>query len=129
MTATELAVVPSEDILEQERKLVRSRQCVEAGCDKPATRQDGRCAKHSAFRLTRAAIRRAAAEHLERNAVKYAKAHMRAAEIAALEGDGKPAEWGLVHSGAIKPVEKAPSGPGGVQVFVGVTLPGLKEGA
>lgn len=126
MTATDIAVVSSEEILREERKLVRSLQCLE--CDKPATRQDGRCAKHSMFRLTRKAIREAAAEHLERNALKYAKAHLRAAEAAAREGDGKAAEWGLIHSGAVKPVEKAPTANVGVQVFVGAVLPGLKEG-
>jgi len=124
MTALDIAVVPTSDLYE-EKKLTRPK-CVE--CEKPASRPDGRCAKHSGLRLTRKAVREAAAELLERNAVKYAKAHLRAAEVGALEGDGKAAEWGLIHSGAVKPVEKAPSGPGGVQVFVGVTLPGLREG-
>jgi hypothetical protein len=124
MDVTELALLPSSAL--EEVKPEKTKLCLE--CDKPASRQDGRCATHSGFRLTRAAVRKAAAEKLERDQLHYARLLRRGAEIAASKGDTEPAQWALIHGGSVKPVEKTAQTQVGVQVFVGAVLPGLKDG-
>lgn len=78
-------------------------------------------------------LARAADAILKHHLPRYAELHLQAAEVAAKDGDARPAQWALEN---IKPgpgekaVIDAPklgpggrdSGPGGVQVFVGIAL-------
>jgi hypothetical protein len=94
-------------------------------CSEPADRESGYCARHDARRLaTRADILNAAADAIERGALEYVAAHRQATRIAALKGDSKPAEWALLHTRVVKPVEKE-AAAAGLIVNVGVMLPGL----
>lgn len=97
-------------------------------CEKRATMPDGMCAQHSELRHSTAELKRRSKRLLERGAVRYAKLHMKAAEVAAREGDSKPAMEGLVWSGVVEPIAGkggGGSGPGPIQVVIGVKLPGL----
>lgn len=122
-TAAEASLVTTSDC--EELKPARV-QCTE--CEKTATRSDGRCATHSGFRLLTHEVVKESGDFLKRNSRKYARLHLRAAEVAASKGDGRPAEWALLHTETVKPIEKqAAAGSGGTIVNVGVVLPGLRE--
>lgn len=76
---------------------------------------------------------------LNHNLARYAQLHMRAAEVAAEDGDAGPSQWALQHlKPAGKPVVDVPkgspggrdvTGAGGVQVLVGITLGQIPPGA
>lgn len=118
-----IAVVPLS-----EREELKPKRLSCGLCAKPASRADGMCARHSGYRLTTKARQDAAREMVQRDAVRYAKLLRQGAERAAAKGDTEPAQWALIHGGAIKPVAEK-SGPNvGVQVYVGTVLPGLREG-
>jgi len=119
---TALAVTSLADLEEAKPRRLKC-----ADCDRPATRQDGRCGRHSGFRMTAKAKQAMAEELVKRNAIKYAKLHMQAAERAALKGDAEPSQWGLLHSRAVQPVQEKAAANVGVQVYVGTVLPGLRE--
>ena len=112
----------------QEPKL-KGQLCKEPDCTKNATRKDGRCAKHSGWRLTSAAEKAYAQERIKRKANFYLAQHALATKIAAKQGDAKPAQWALERIGVVEPPEPK-GGEGGPRVIVqiGAILPGLKEG-
>lgn len=73
---------------------------------------------------------------LRENLPRYAELHLTAAEIAAADGDARPAEWALesVIAGsegpaATPPVKGGTGGEGGVKVFIGIKMGGLPEEA
>lgn len=96
-------------------------------CTRDATQSDDRCIVHTKLRLPSITPAKRARGVLDGNMLRYAALHLDAAEKAAAKGDAEPSQWALLHGGAVEPVEKK-QGPVGVQVFVGMTLPGLKEG-
>src|SRR5690606_23537733 len=69
----------------------------------------------------------------------YADLHLKAAAVAAREGDAKPAQWALEHitdpeggrvaQPAAKAVAEKSGGSGGVKVFIGVKVGGLPRQA
>jgi hypothetical protein len=96
-------------------------------CHRWAVMEDGMCAHHSALHEQVTEVKRRARQLLEQNAMRYAELHLDAAEVAARDGNSKPALEGLLHSRAIEPVKTQADGPGGVVVQVGVMLPGLGQ--
>lgn len=72
---------------------------------------------------------------LRENLPRYAELHLTAAEIAAADGDARPAEWALqsIPGGkdegpvATPPAKAGSVGEGGVKVFIGVKIGGLPE--
>jgi hypothetical protein len=65
-----------------------------------------------------------AREFLTGKADQYARLHLEAAGIAASKGDARPSEWALDRLGVVEP-PRVQGSAGGVQVQIGVLLPGL----
>lgn len=126
-TTRETALIDAEIDAIEERKIARL-PCPKCG-ERKVSRSDGLCALCSGLQLTTAEIRRRTKRLIERRQMRYANLHLQAAEVAAKNGDSKPAMEGLVWGGAVEPVagKGAPAGAGGVHVYVGVKLPGLGE--
>jgi hypothetical protein len=123
------ATTREDQVLEAEERKIQRVQCPKCQ-ERLVSRTDGLCSKCSGLRLTDAEVRRRTKRFVERNAPRYAKLHFQAAQVAAKQGDSKPAMEGLVWGGVVEPVATraaAVAGPGGVQVYVGVKLPGLGE--
>ena len=126
MDVTELATIPTKALDEELRPA--NVLCGTEGCQRLARHSDGCCSLHSRFVSTPKSIVAEAGDHLLRNQVRYARLHYKGAKIAAAKGDTRPAEWALIHSRAVQPVEKTVSSTNvGVQVYVGALLPGLRE--
>jgi hypothetical protein len=102
--------------------------CKFPGCPKRATRQDGRCARHSGYRLTNAAMNAATKHQMERAQAFYLEQHKIATKKAAEQGDAKPAQWALEKLKVVAPPESKDTGGPRVTVVVGGLLPGLREG-
>ena len=113
-----LTVAPSEAVEELKPEIVI---CKDQGCTRPATRSDGRCSRHSLYRLTVAEKKRLAKVTLDEDQAKYARLHLIAAVNAAAKGDATPAQWALLHGKTVEPLEK--KGDTGITVNVGVMLP------
>jgi hypothetical protein len=128
----------SEEITIAERALVRTTYeeelkpdqtpCKWPGCPKRATRSDGRCAKHSGYRLTTKAQHALAIEMMGRKVAFYVAEHQKATQKAAQLGDAKPAQWALERLKVVEAPEAKETGGPRVTVVVGAILPGLREG-
>jgi hypothetical protein len=102
--------------------------CSWPGCPKRATRSDGKCARHSGYRLTTKAEQEKAKELLARKVAFYLSQHAIATQKAAALGDAKPAQWALERLKIVEPQESKDSGGPRITVVVGAVLPGLREG-
>lgn len=82
-----------------------------------------------ALRRDRSTIRRfvqlASRDVLRADLPAYAALHKRAAQVAAANGDARPAQWALERMDVVKPVRQADTPSGGFTVKIGVLLPGL----
>jgi len=68
---------------------------------------------------------------LKENLPRYAELHLTAAEVAAADGDARPAEWALQANMGGEPVAKSPKASegagGGVKIYIGVKVGGIPE--
>jgi hypothetical protein len=69
-----------------------------------------------------------AKEKLERAAPAFARHLVQASKIAAQKGDSRPAEWGLLHSRAVAPIDATKDEPGRAPIInIGVKVSGIPE--
>ena len=109
--------------------------CLEPTCTRRATHR-GRCMPHymrycRALKDPQRAVKLkvdntlAAKQYLKSEAFEAAKVLMAGARVAARKGDTRPAEWILLHTRSVEPVNKDGDIGPRVVVQVGVALPGL----
>ena len=125
ITERALTRTPPAEAVAEELRLETVEWCLSRGCTRRASRQDGLCARHSRFVLTTQEQKRRATERMERDADVYRRLQLKAAHIAAADGDAGPAQWALERIGVVKPLPKDTGGHGGLTVNVGIALPGL----
>jgi ribosomal protein L37AE/L43A len=97
-------------------------------CAASATRRIGDawlCASCAAQTLDAKSIKAAAREYLSRKSLVYARLHEHGATVAAMKGDTRPAEWALLHSRTVDPIDTDTAAGPKVAVTVGFVLPGL----
>jgi len=94
-------------------------------CNNPASRMDGRCAACATIIRETKDIVADGQARMARRALEYADLQFDAAKRAAAKGDATPAQWALLHTRVVAPVEAKSTGGHQVIVQVGMILPGL----
>jgi hypothetical protein len=96
-------------------------------CGETTKNKTSLCLEHQRQILSLKEERLIVQDEIAKNGFRYAELHKTGAEIAALKGDTRPAEWGLLHGRMIQPLKTQDGGAGRVVVNIGMVLPGCGQ--
>jgi hypothetical protein len=96
-------------------------------CGEPTKNKTGLCLPHQRQILSLKEERTLVQNTIAANGHRYAELHKVGAEIAALKGDTRPAEWGMLHGRVIAPLKTQDGNGSRVVVNIGMVLPGCGQ--